>query len=152
MDIMKKLALLQNTYAASVAETVNTYEKLKVLDSIVERRKERQIQTAPFLNQQLGIETVGDVFSKLSEVYGCANWAVEKTNDGYIATATACKLCVLSKKMGGANPCNGWCLDPMFTMITAVSNIDSKNLIVESTLMDGDYCKVLIKEVILSYE
>lgn len=146
MDIEKRLALLQNTYAASVAETVNTYEKLKVLDKIVERRKERQTQTAPFLNQQLGIETVEDVFKKLSEIYGCANWAVEKTDDGYVATATACKLCALSKKMGDANPCNGWCLDPMFAMITAIGKINSDNLIVESTLMNGDCCKVLIKE------
>jgi hypothetical protein len=146
MDIKKRLALLQNTYAASVAEAVNTYEKLKVLDNIVERRKERQTQTAPFLNQQFGIETVEDVFSKLSEIYGCANWAVEKTDEGYVATATACKLCALSKKMGGANPCHGWCLDPMFAMITAIGKINSENLIVESTLMNGDCCRVLIKE------
>ena len=40
MDIEKRLALLQNTYVASIAETVNTYDKLKVLDSIVEKRKD----------------------------------------------------------------------------------------------------------------
>jgi hypothetical protein len=146
MEIEKRLALLQYTYAASIAETVNTYEKLKVLNDIVEMRKERQAQSALSLNRQLGVETVEDVFSKLSEVYGCANWAVEKTDDGYVATATACKLCALSKKMGGANPCNGWCLDPMFTMITVIGKIDGGNITVESTLMDGDCCKVFIKE------
>jgi hypothetical protein len=144
MDIKKRLALLQNTYAASIAETVNTYAKLKVLDTIIERRKKRQAQTAPFLNQQLGIETVEDVFYKLSEIYGCANWSVEKTDDGYIATAVSCKLCALSKKMGGANPCNGWCLDPMFAMITAAGKIDVESITVESTLMGGDCCKVLV--------
>ncbi|HOJ10131.1 MAG TPA: hypothetical protein PK733_06010 [Clostridiales bacterium] len=144
MDMEKRFALLQNTYAASIAETVNTYDKLKVLDTIVERRKERQAQTAPFLNQQLGIETVEDVFCKLSEIYGCANWFVEKKDDGYIATAVSCKLCALSKKMGGANPCNGWCLDPMFAMITATGKIDAGSIAVESTLMTGDCCKVLV--------
>ena len=144
MDIGKRFALLQNTYAASIAETVNTYDKLKVLDTIVERRKERQSQTAPFLNQQLGIETIADVFCKLSKIYGCANWFVEKTDDGYVATALSCKLCTLSKKMGGANPCNGWCLDPMFAMITAVGKIDAGSIAVESTLMAGDCCKVLV--------
>ena len=124
MNIEQRLAILQNTYAASIAETVNTYDKLKVLDTIVERRKERQAQTAPFLNQQLGIETVEDVFCKLSEIYGCVNWSVERTDDGYIATAVSCKLCALSKKMGGANPCNGWCLDPLFAMITAAGKKD----------------------------
>lgn len=144
MDIEKRLALLQNTYAASVAETVNTYSRLKVLDTIVERRKERQTQTAPNLNQQLGIETVEDVFNKLSEIFGCANWLVEKTDNGYTATAVSCKLCALTKKMGGANPCYGWCLDPMFAMITATGRIDAGSIAVESTLMAGDCCKVLV--------
>lgn len=146
MDIGKRLALLQYTYAASVAETVNTFDKMKVLDNIVARRKARQAQSAPLINQQLGVDTVEDVFNKLSEVYGCANWVVEKTDEGYAAVATACKLCALSMKMGGANPCNGWCLDPMFAMITAVSGIDGDEILVESTLMSGDCCKVLIKE------
>lgn len=144
MDMEKRFALLQNTYAASIAETVNTYEKLKVLDTIIEGRKERQTQTAPFLNQQLGIETVEDVFCMLSEIYGCANWFVEKTDNGYIATALSCKLCALSKKMGGASPCNGWCLDPMLAMITTAGKIDVGNITVESTLMDGDCCKVVV--------
>ncbi|NSW92507.1 MAG: hypothetical protein HPY74_17945 [Firmicutes bacterium] len=144
MDIEKRLAMLQYTYAASIAETVNTYDKLKVLDTIVKERKERQAQTAPYLNQQLGIESVEDVFCKLSEIYGCANWSVEKTTDGYIATTTSCKLCALSKKMGGANPCNGWCLDPMIAMLSAAMKIDAQNISVESTLMTDDLCKIVI--------
>jgi hypothetical protein len=144
MEIEKRLTMLQNTYAASVAETVNTYDKLKVLESIVQRRKERQVQTAPYLNQQLGIESIEDVFYKLSEIYGCANWVVEKTENGYIATATSCKLCALSKKMGGANPCFGWCLDPMIAMLSAASKIDAKNITINSTLMTGDSCKISI--------
>lgn len=144
MDTEKTFALLQNIYAASIAETVNTYDRLMVLDTIVKRRGERHAQTAPFLNQQLGIETVDEVFGKLSEIFGCADWSVGKVDDGYIATAASCKLCALSKKMGGANPCNGWCLDPMFAMITAVTKIDAGSLVVESTLMTGDCCKVLI--------
>lgn len=142
MNIEKRFVLLQNTYAASIAETVNTYDRMGVLPAIVEKRKERQAQTAPLLNQQLGIETVEDVFCRLSEVYGCANWSVERTDNGYIATAVSCKLCALSKRMGGANPCYGWCLDPMFAMISSVSKIDAESITVESTLMDGDCCKV----------
>ncbi len=141
MEIEKKLAVLQNTYAASVAETVNTYAGLKALEAVVEKRKERQAQTAPYLNQQLGIQTIEDVFYKLSEIYGCANWTVEKTENGYIASATSCKLCALSKKMGGANPCRGWCLDPMIAML---STLNVGSVAVESTLMSGDCCKVLV--------
>jgi len=144
MEIEKRLAFLQNTYAVSIAETVNTYEKLKVLNAIVEKRKERQTQTALYLNQQLGINSVEDIFHTLSEIYGCANWAVKKVEDGYVAVATSCKLCALSKKMGGANPCIGWCLDPMIAMITAAGGIDVGNIAVESTLMNGNCCKMLI--------
>ncbi|MGI6084959.1 MAG: hypothetical protein ACOYIF_05875 [Acetivibrionales bacterium] len=144
MEIEKRLTMLQNTYAASVAETVNTYEKLNALKTIVEKRKERQAQTAPYLNQQLGIQSVEDVFYKLSEIFACANWSVKKTEDGYVATANSCKLCALSKKMGGANPCNSWCLDPMIAMISDVSKIDSSYITVESTLMNDDCCKISI--------
>ncbi len=144
MDIEKRLTMLQNTYAASVAEAVNTFEKLKVLEEIVESKKEKQVQTAYFLNQHLGIQSVEDVFYTLSEIYGCANWSVEKTESGYIATATSCKLCALSKKMGGANPCNGWCLNPMIAMITSTGKIDTGSVAVESTLMAADCCKVII--------
>lgn len=144
MKIEKRLAVLQNTYAASVAETVNTYEELKALDAIVERRKERQAQNAPFLNRQLDISGAEGVFHTLAEIYGCANWSVQKTGDGYAATATSCKLCALSKKIGGANPCDGWCLDPMIAMIADAEGIDAECVSVESTLMTGDCCRVVI--------
>ena len=144
MEIEKRLAFLQNTYAVSIAETVNTYEIFKILNAVVEKRRERQTQTAPYLNEQLGIKSVEDIFHTLSEIYGCANWAVKKIEDGYVAVATSCKLCALSKKMGGANPCNGWCLDPMIAMISATGGIDAGNITVESTLMNGNCCKVFI--------
>jgi len=146
MDLEKKLAVMQNVYAASIAETVNTYEKLKVLEHIVAKKKERQAQTAPYMNQQLGVTNIEGVFAKLADIFGCANWTVEKAVDGYIATATACKLCALSKKMGGANPCHGWCLDPMAAMIMAVTDnkAGAEHITVQSTLMEGDCCKIKI--------
>jgi hypothetical protein len=145
METEKRLALLQNTYAAAVAESVNNYERLGVLKEIVARRKARQAQTAPYLNGQLGVAKASDVFCKLSEIYGCANWIVEKTQDGYIALASACKLCALAKKMGGANPCRGWCLDPMIAMICAACGIGEEDVKVESTLMEGERCKISVK-------
>ena len=99
---------------------------------------------ALYLNSHLGIQSVEDVFYTLSEIYGCANWSVAKTEDGYVATATSCKLCALSKKFGGASPCTGWCLDPMFAMIAAVGKVNPENIAAQSTLMNGNCCKVLI--------
>lgn len=146
METEQKLALLQNVYAAALAETVNTYAKLNVLEPIVAQKKTRQAQTAPYMIQQLGIHTVADVFARLTEVFGCANWTVSKTENGYTAQASSCKLCALCKKMGGANPCEGWCLDPMAAMISAVTNgkNNTNQLKAESTLMNADCCRINI--------
>lgn len=146
MDTEKKLSLMQNTYAAAVAETVNTYDRLKVLDAIVEKRAERQGQTAGAMNKMMGITSVEEVFINLADVFGCANWQVAKTAEGYEATASACKLCTLSKRMGGANACRGWCLDPMIAMIGDVTGgkITKDRINAISTLMEGDQCKVVI--------
>ncbi|MFY9380714.1 MAG: hypothetical protein WBI55_06020 [Eubacteriales bacterium] len=62
MEVEKRLKILQNTYAASVAETVNTYEKLNVLKAVVARRKERQKETAPYLNQSWVLTTLKTSF------------------------------------------------------------------------------------------
>ena len=48
MEIEKRLVILQNTYAASVAETVNTYERLKVLGTVVEEERKAGTDGAIF--------------------------------------------------------------------------------------------------------
>jgi hypothetical protein len=143
MNIMtteQKLAVMQNTYAASVAETVNTYDKLKVLEYIVDKKKERLPDTAATVNAQLGVQTPADVFVRMSEVFECADWKVHENTDGFTAVASSCKLCALCKRMGGANPCNGWCLNPMRAMVQAVGG--SLDFTVASTLMSGQCCRV----------
>ena len=101
METEKRLIILQNTYAASVAEAVNTYERLNALETVVGRRKERQAQTAPYLNQQLGIRSVEDVFNTLSEIYGCANWAVEKLTMAILPQRTHVSFAHCQRKWAG---------------------------------------------------
>ena len=144
METEKKLSIMQNTYAAVLAETANTYQRLGALDTVVAAKVQRQAQTAPMMNAQLGITSVPEVFTVMAGVFGCANWAVEQTSEGYSARATACKLCALSKKLGGANACNGWCLDPMRAMVQAADG-SVTGFTVHSTLMDDDCCLVSIK-------
>lgn len=140
MKTEQKLAIMQNTYVASVAETVNAYEKLKVIEYIVDKKKERLTDTAIAVNAQLGVKTPQDVFLLMSEVFGCADWKVEEKSDGFTAVSKSCKLCALSKRMGGANPCSGWCLNPMRAMVKAIA--DSLDFTVVSTLMDGKCCRI----------
>lgn len=142
MEFEQKLSVLQNVYAAALAEAVNTYQGLGALPSIEKRKQERQTQTAPYLLSQLKITSIEGVFTCLSDLFGCANWNVQSTQSGFKATATTCKLCALSKKMGGASPCKGWCLDPMIAMIGA---LDPKaSVTVEGTLMDQPSCSLTI--------
>jgi hypothetical protein len=144
METENKLSLLQSTYAAALAEAANTFQQLGALESVVAAKAQRQALAAPVMNAQLGVAAVPDVFTVLSGVFGCANWTVEYTADGYTALATSCKLWALSKKMGGANVCHGWCLNPMRAMAQAVDET-VQDFAVESTLMDADCCRVVIR-------
>lgn len=146
MEKEKQLAFLQNVYAASIAESVNFYDSLGQLPAIVAKKETRQAQTAPYMIQQLGIGSVEEIFERLTEVFGCANWKVEHSTGGYRAIATTCKLCALSKRMGGASPCHGWCIDPMAAMINSVATSQGKTAIIrlESTLMEDTSCTLNI--------
>ena len=143
METEKKLAILQNMYAMSVAETVNTYGKLNVLKDVEDAKNALLSQTASKINAQLDIQTPGQVITRMAEVLGYANWKAERRMNGFSAIATTCKLCDLCKKAGGASPCSGWCLDPMRAMIAA--NDFTIDFSVKSTLMDGEYCQVDLK-------
>jgi hypothetical protein len=140
MDTKKKLAFMQNVYAASIAESVNTYEKLNVLNYVEDANNTRLSQTASIINSQLDIQTPEQVITRIAEVFGYANWKVERKMSGFSAIATSCKLCALCKKSGGATPCMGWCLNLMRAMIAA--NDFTIDFSVRSTLMDGEYCQV----------
>ena len=63
--------MLQNTYAVSIARLLTTM-KTGALEAIVERRKKRQVQTAPYLNQQL-IFKVLKMYSMLYETMAAQN-------------------------------------------------------------------------------
>lgn len=148
MEAEKKLSLLQNTYAAALAETANTYARLNVLEHVVAAKAERQTQTAETMLGMMGITSADQVFTSLADVFGCADWRTEPTEKGLVATAKACKLCALSKRMGGANPCHGWCLDPMAALIAKLTGHTpgDGSFNVRRTLMDSDACEV---EVVL---
>ena len=140
METEKKLAIMQTLYAATIAETVNTYEKFNVLSHVEDARKALLSQSASNINAQLDIHTPEQVIASIAEVFGYANWKTERRLNGYAAIATSCKLCKLCKQEGDANPCNGWCLIPMKAMIAAIDyTIDFS---VKSTLMDGECCQV----------
>ena len=144
MDNQMKLGMMQQLYAAALAESVNTYAALGALEKVVERKAARKVETGKWMNSQLGNGAPEEVFTSLTELMNCARWEINKTETGFEARAAQCRLMALSNQMGGARPCEGWCLNPMKGMLMAMG-IDEADIQVKSTLHDGKVCELQVK-------
>ena len=139
----EKLKALQMYYAAALADSTLRYGKAGILDEVTAQKRAEQMAGGAALAERFGVKDPQDAFLKTAETYGCADWVCENTDDGFTATATRCMLCAISKKMGGAySPCQVHCLSPMEAMLKGIA--PSAEFVVESTLWDGDKCKVSI--------
>lgn len=145
MDLEQKVKLLQTIYAGALADSVFRMGNEGIFEKVTSEKKEEQIKTGKYRAAQFGIEKPDEVFLKLSELFGCANWAVESDNEDFKAEATKCMLCAITKKMGAQSPCNIFCLDPMEGMIKGID--PNYRFDVTETLWSGQKCEVnLIKE------
>ncbi|MGE5486030.1 MAG: hypothetical protein ACM3X4_13545 [Ignavibacteriales bacterium] len=144
MDLEKKTRLLEMFYAGVLADATLRFTREGILDKVTCEKREEQLATGKARADQLGITAPEDVFSRLSEVFGCANWSVTARPGGFAAEARACRLCALAKRMGSASPCNIYCLDPMEGMVKGLrpgSRFETK-----STLWDGDACRIEVSD------
>ncbi len=145
MVLEQKVKLLQMIYAGALADSVFRMGNEGILEKVTSEKREEQIKTGKYRAAQFGIEKPKEVFLKLSELFGCADWAVESENEDFKAEATKCMLCAMAKKMGAQSPCNIFCLDPMEGMIRGIDPNYSFNT--AETLWTGHKCEVnLIKE------
>ncbi|MDD4437168.1 MAG: L-2-amino-thiazoline-4-carboxylic acid hydrolase [Tissierellia bacterium] len=145
MELEQKVKLLQAIYAGALADSVFRMGNEGILEKVTSEKREEQMQNGKYRAAQFVIEKPDEVFFKLSELFGCANWAVESDNKDYKAEATKCMLCAMAKKMGAQSPCNIFCLDPMEGMIRGIAPNYRFNA--TETLWSGQKCEVnLIKE------
>jgi hypothetical protein len=143
VEIEKKLVILQNVYAAALADSVLRMGKGGILDKVTVQKRQEQILTGKMRAQQLGVTRPDEVFLKLSEIFDCARWEIKAEANGFLAENKVCKLCAISKKMGAPNPCHIYCLDPMEGMIKGLdANLKFE---VAETLWEGTACKVNIR-------
>ncbi|MBN2279687.1 MAG: L-2-amino-thiazoline-4-carboxylic acid hydrolase [Candidatus Marinimicrobia bacterium] len=142
METEKKIQLVQNTYAAVLADATVCFTKFGILEEITRIKKETGEHVAKFQIKAFGIESEIDVFLKLAEIFNCANWEIKKQDDGFSAQAKTCKLCTLTKKSGGDSPCNLYCLNPMRALVKEINSKAQFNVI--TTLWDGDSCRVTV--------
>jgi|LAHS01.1.fsa_nt_gb predicted ArsR family transcriptional regulator len=146
MELEQKFKLLQAIYAGALADSVLRMGKEGILEKVTSEKREEQMITGKFRTTQFGIEKPEEAFLKLSELFGCANWAVENESGGLTAEATKCMLCAMAKKMGTQCPCNIYCLDPMEGMIRGINPNFTFNVI--ETLWSGQKCKVNVDGIV----
>lgn len=142
MEMEKKIKLLQGMYAGALADSVLRMGREDILEKVTVEKKGEQMASGKIRAAQLGIAKPQEVFEVLPEIFGCANWKTEDTEQGFKAEATGCMLCGLAKKMGAQSPCHIYCLDPMEAMVRGVD--DNANYKVQETLWEGGKCQVLV--------
>ena len=146
MKALEKVRVLQAVYAGALADSVLRLGNEGVLENVTKQKRNEQLACGKARAAQLGIASPEEVFIKLSDLMGCADWSVAADADGsgFNATATRCLLCSLSKRMGTQSPCRIYCLDPMEGMVKGLrANADFD---VQSTLYEGSQCPVSIKD------
>lgn len=143
MDSNQQVQFLQMAYAGVLADAVLQFSKEGILTAITSRKRQEQLATGKLRAAQFGITKPEEVFLKLSELFGCAQWEiVNSPTGGFIAQTGSCKLCAIAKKIGAPSPCHIYCLDPMEGLVKAIKS--DAVYTVEETLWEGHRCRVKV--------
>ena len=143
MELEQKLKMLQIYYAAALSDSTLRYGRAKILEEVTEQKRKEQMSNGIALAERFRIKEQKDVFYRTAEIYGCADWVCEATEDGYIATATSCLLCTISKNMNNPfSPCKLHCLSPIEAMLKGIAK--GAEFAVEETLWNGNRCRVKV--------
>ena len=143
MDNNQHIKILQMVYAGALADTVLQFNKEGVLENVIRRKRQEQINTGKMRAAQFAITKPEDVFLKLYEIFGCSNWEIISDNNGGItAQANSCMLCAIAKKIGAPSPCYLYCLNPMEGIVKALNS--DVVYTVEETLWEGSRCIVKV--------
>ncbi len=142
MDNDKHVQFLQTAYAGALADAVLQFGKEGILSGIIDRKRRENIISGKIRAAQFGITKPEEVFLKLAELFGCANWNISSNSDGFIARTNSCRLCAIAKKIGALSPCHLYCLDPMEGMVKAIK--DDVTFTVEETLWEDSRCTVRV--------
>jgi len=135
-----KVRILQAAYAGALADAVLRMGRDGILTKVTEEKRREQMRTGKAKTEQFGISRPEEVFSRLTDIFGCATWEIKTEDGGFSAETKSCKLCAIAKRMGAAGPCDIYCLDPMEGMVKGLEpDMEFK---VAETLWDGSKCRV----------
>lgn len=144
MDKDKHIKLLQLTYANVLADATAQFGEEGILEIVEVRKRREQLESGAIKAAHFDISTARQVFTKLSSVFGCANWQIDQRDDGFAAKSKSCVLCGLAKQKKAPSPCRLYCLDPMEGLVKGVE--PGCKFTVESTLWTGDECRVVVSK------
>lgn len=165
MEPKQHIRILQLTYAAQLADSVEQYGRAGVLEQVTAARRAKRLATGAAQAGQLGISEPAQAFTVSAKLFGCADWTVAaETNGGaarpasesiegtpvFIATAHRCLLCTMVKDIGGPSPCRLCCLDPMEAMVHGLA--PELNFDVQETLYEAGQCRVRVAPTTLRSE
>jgi len=143
MDTNEKLKAVQMIYAGALADMTLRMSNTGVLEKITQEKREEQFATGKSRALQMGITKPEEVFTRLSDLMGCANWQIEKNDhEEFRAIAKGCALCAIAKRIGAPSPCNPFCLNPMEGMVIGLD--PNAGFCVEETLYEGNECRVFV--------
>jgi hypothetical protein len=142
VDAAAQIKILQTTYAAQLADSAKRLHDAGALEATTAQKRAEQLACGAARAAQMGVDEPREVFTRLAELFGCADWTIAEAADGFVATATHCLLCALAKRMGAPSPCHIDCLDPMEGMIRGL--VPEARFDAEETLYDGGRCRVSV--------
>jgi hypothetical protein len=137
-----KVRILQTAYAGALADAVLRMGRDGILPKVTEEKRREQMRTGKAKAEQFGISRPEEVFSKLTDIFGCATWEIKTEDGGFSAETKSCKLCAIAKRMGAPGPCDMYCLDPMEGMIKGLA--PEMKFTVGETLWNGSRCQVKV--------
>lgn len=141
----KENKLLQLFYAGVLADSVSNYNKAGILGQVTETKLAQQKIAAPAQLKQLEINSPEELFESFSRIFGCIEWNMSKDGNAISACGNSCLLCSIAKKMGTAQPCHIYCINPFRALAEALN--PSFSLEVCETLWEGEKCRFVLKAV-----
>ncbi len=138
------LHLLQLSIVGVLADTVFQLGKEGIIEKVTERKKKEQMLSGKKNAEFYGMASAEGVFNRLSEIFNCANWKIQREATGFSAEASTCRLYSLAKKRGAPSPCNIYCLNPLEGMIKGLNRNLQFN--VKETLWEGKRCRIKVVE------
>ncbi|OFX84013.1 MAG: hypothetical protein A2W99_03315 [Bacteroidetes bacterium GWF2_33_16] len=129
---------LQLFYAGVLADSVKYYDKAGILGIVTEEKRKQQEVAAAAQLKQLDIKSVSELFEEFSKIFGCINWEVKTAKTKTTAHGKSCLLCSISKRMGTAQPCFLYCINPFKALINHINS--EYTLKINQTLWESDQC------------